>query len=685
MSTQSSNSYLNRDLSWLSFNHRVLQEAADNTLPLYDSIKFLAIFSSNLDEFFRVRVASIRRLNRIDKKKITKKLPLDPEDVLRKIHEQVLTQQEEFGDIFRNKIMPALKIKGVYLYQAESIDKKHLQEMKNYFWSHVMSYLQPIILHADARKKPFLENGALYFFLKLIDKETHEVYYAHLNIPSNHLPRFFALSKKNSKYFYVFLDDIIRHNLHLVFPGYEVVECCSVKMNRDADLNIEDEFSGDLVDKIKKQLTSRNIGSPARFLYDGQMSEDLIEFIAGKFQLEEDDLVAGGRYHNLNDLMSLPNPLGNSKSEDWPPISIKSFEKTESIFELIDRKDQMLHFPYHSYDYVLRFFNEAAIDPRVYEINATFYRVASDSLIVNALISAARNGKKVVVFVEVKARFDEANNLKWASRMEEAGIKIIYSFPGLKVHAKVALIKRNDPEDGKKHYAFLGTGNFNEKTARIYADHGLLTSHNDLTRELNQVFRHLHKGKKLKKVKSLLVSQYNMQEVFLKKIDREIKIAKNGGRAYLIIKINNLEDQVMIDKLYEASAAGVKIDCCVRGICCLVPEKEGLSENIRVTRIVDRFLEHARIFYFYNQGAEEIYMGSADWMKRNLYHRIEVVFPVLDQDIKADIKKLLDLQLSDNVKACYIDSQGNNLKKNDAEQKVSAQQDFYHWLQSRGI
>ncbi|MGK7393031.1 MAG: polyphosphate kinase 1 [Candidatus Cyclobacteriaceae bacterium M3_2C_046] len=685
---KTNNPYFDRDLSWLSFNHRVLEEATDIELPLYDRIKFLSIYSSNLDEFYRVRIADIRRIIEIDKKKINKKLGQDPRQLLDQIRQKVSNQQNEFGSIFQNSIMPALKIQGVYLYQDEPILPGHESLIYNYFRSRVLSYLQPIIMSAPGSRSPFLENGALYFAIQLTSKGSEtdsEPIMAHLNIPSHQLPRFLPLPEAKGKHYFIFLDDVIRRNLHLVFPGYEVKGCYSIKLNRDADLYIDDEYTGDLVKKIKKQLKNRNIGPASRFLYDSDIPEDFLGYLVNTFDLDQEDLIPGGRYHNLNDLISLPNPLKTPNPLKFEPIIKKDLETDKSIFESIIQKDLILHFPYHSYDYTLRFFNEAAIDPFVTEIKATFYRLAAESLIVNALISAARNGKKVTVFVEVKARFDEENNLKWAGKMKEAGIRIIYSIPGLKVHAKVALIKRKNNKGKKTLFAFLGTGNFNERTARIYADHGLFTANKLLTKELDQVFKHLKNPKKTPEFKTLLVSQFNLQERLIQMIEREISWVQQGKEGYMLVKVNNLEDRIMIDKLYQASQEGVKINLLVRGICCLVPGIPQLSENIRVFRLVDHFLEHARIFLFNNHDDPELYLSSADWMKRNLYSRIEVGFPILDPEVKSEIMKLLELQLNDNTKARILDGELNNqvIKSSNGPAKIRAQLDFYQWLKDK--
>ena len=528
-----------------------------------------------------------------------------------------------------------------------------------------------------------LENGALYFIVELRRTEDSEKpLYAVLNIPTHKIPRFLSLPEVRSKHYVMYLDDVVRMNLHYVYPGFQVMGCYAIKMNRDADIEIEDEYTGDLVDKIRKQIDKRKVGVPTRFLYDESMPQDTLDFIAARYQLNEEDMAKGGRYHNLNDFFQFPNPMAPRLEEPvMPPITNPSLDKEVSILDAIDKSDQLLHFPYESYDYVIRFFNEAAVDPDVQEIKVTLYRVASDSLIANALINAARNGKKVTVFVEVKARFDEANNLKWAEKMQVAGVKLIYSLPGLKVHAKVALVLRARG-DSREAFAYLGTGNFHEVTARIYCDFGLFTKSPELTKELGDVFNLLETPKENTTFRHLLVAQYNMQSKFLDLIDREIANKQQGLPASIIIKLNNIEDQIMIDKLYEASQVGVKITLLVRGICCLVPQ-ETFSSNIKVIRLVDGFLEHARVFWFHNNGAEDLYLASADWMNRNLYRRIEVGFPIYDNQIKQEILKVIRLQDMDNVKAYQLDANQNHVPNNQTKRKTRAQTDTYQWLKKQ--
>lgn len=671
--------FYNRDLSWLAFNYRILMEAGDPSVPLYERIKFMAIYSSNLDEFFRVRVASWRRIQRI-KKKITSGMQVKPKRLLKDIYREVDRQLQEYGQVWNQQIFPALGKQGINLYQRTSPLSVHRHGIRHYFLSRVLSYLQPVIFSDGSHETPFLENGALYFALKLQrgKGEKEKIYYAHLNIPSGELPRFLRLPDYRRKHYIIWLDDIIRMNLHYVFPGFKILGCYAIKLNRDADLDIEDEYTGDLVEKIQKQVEKRQIGIPARFLYDEKTPHDLRDFLMQRYQLAEEDMVRGGRYHNLNDLMKLPNPLHPKLTGRPMPALYKSTLDQPSIMKAIASMDQILHFPYQSYDYVLRFFNEAAIDPYVKNIKVTLYRVAHDSVIVNALISAARNGKQVTAFVEVKARFDEVNNLNWAKKMEEAGVKLIYSMPGLKVHAKVALVVRKKGVNTRS-YAYFSTGNFHEGTARIYCDHGLFTCQKELNEELEYVFNYLEDQKPIPRLKHLLVAQHNMQSSFLEMIDREIAVAKDSGKARIVIKLNNIEDRIMMEKLYQASEAGVEIIMLIRGICCLVPQME-FSKNIRVIRLVDGFLEHARMFLFHNQGAERLYMASADWMNRNLYRRIEVGFPVYNEDVKKQLLQILQLQLDDNVKAFHLDHNHDHVKIEQGDVPVRAQWAIYDWL-----
>jgi polyphosphate kinase len=687
--------FLNRDLSWLSFNHRVLQEAGDKSVPLYNRISFLSIFSSNLDEFFRVRMPSIFAFTSIEAKKTTLREEY-PKELVGLVQNMVLGQQEEFGGILREQILPDLMQNHICLYYNQPIRSEHIETIRENFLSKVLSFLQPVILQKENQASIFLENNALYFIVAIEAADqpgNHQ--YALLNIPSGNLKRFTELPMLGDDHYLVFLDDIVRENIDEVFPGFNVQGLYSIKMTRDAEMNIEDEFIGDIAEKIEKQLEKREAGNATRLLYDKTMPAGVKEFIQKYFSLRREEMVEGGRYHNLKDLGGLPNPIGGKLTQaNWPSMVHPGFDNHRSIFQTIAEKERMLHLPYHSYNYILRFFNEAAIDPVVKEIYVTLYRVAADSHIVNALISAAKNGKKVTVFVELKARFDEANNLKWSKKMKAAGIKIINSIPRLKVHAKVALIKRQEVQQDK-WYSFMATGNFNEATGRFYTDHVLFTFNQDFGNELILLFGYLQSRKQPAEYgkipfKHLLVSQFNMIKRFNQLIEREIDNAKAGKAASIIIKLNNLQERAMIARLYEASKEGVKVHLIVRSICCLAPGVPGQSDNIVVHRIVDRYLEHARVFAFHNNGEPEYYMGSADWMNRNLHSRIEVCFPIYDKQMATELQHLLDLQLKDNKKAVILSSDVQtgaafNIRVLSAGQEPLAAQESIYEFVKRGV
>lgn len=680
--------YFNRELSWLKFNFRVMMEAKNEQTPLFERLKFMAIYSSNLDEFFRVRMAFLHRIaNLDDHKQFRKTLNVDPKIIIQEVQKVVGEQYKEFRSIFKNLLLPALKAEKIILYRKDSdVKEEHKAQITFYFRTKVLAYLQPMIV-SSYDNIPFLENKSLYLALKirLKDFPESEVLNAILNIPSDDLPRFYELKSLEGLRYYIFLDEVIRLNIGKVFSSYEILECHSIKMNRDAEISFEGFFSEDLAAKMKKELGKRKVGDPTRFLYDSKMPQEFLNELSEIFDLDDEELVSGGRYHNFSDLAKFPNPYSPKFEHEYqPPMPHLELDSHDSLLDAINEKDYLLHFPYQSYDYVLRFFNEAAIDPYVQEIKVTVYRIAANSFIANALISAARNGKRVTVLVEYKARFDEENNLRWAEKMEKAGVKIIYSIEGLKVHAKIAIVTRRDKQYQLHKYAYMGTGNFNEITARIYTDHGLLTSNKELLADLESVFMFLDKKRKKPEFKHLLVSQFNLKERFVEMIDQEIAHAQAGKKALIILKMNNLEDTEMIDKLYEASKSGVKIELFVRSICCLKPQTKGLSENIRVIRLIDRYLEHSRIFYFYNDGKEDLYLASADWMHRNLHGRIEVGFPILESAHRAEIMKYLDFHLADNTQACLLDAQQNNvpIKPKKGKPKFRAQREIYNWVKT---
>lgn len=687
---ENSHKYFKRDISWLSFNYRVLLEAEDETLPIYERIKFLSIYSSNLEEFYEIRVAEHRGV--IMKKNFTEESGAEAEETLAEITEEVNRQQREYYRIF-SKVLQELNRQDIYLYQDSRPEPFHEEFVHNFFNEEVFPFLSPVMIQAgDIRT--FIRDRRLYLVIRMVKKSKRmaepdyvpDYYYALMKIPYAKVPRFIELPTHEGKHYIMFIDDIIRANLSSIFPGYVVESCYSIKISRDADIYLDDEKGGNIVENIRKKVKKRKIGALSRFMYDSNMPDDFLAFICNAFGITTDDLVLGGRYNNLQDLIKLPNPRGKELEQQVPsPMRVPFLDEMGSVFRAVKKRDILLHFPYQSFDYLIRFLMEAAFDPKVDEIKITQYRVAENSAVINTLISAAQNGKKVTVFVELKARFDEENNMSTAERMEQAGIRIIYSIPGLKVHAKVAVILRKDTEDGckRRDFAYLSTGNFNEKTARIYSDMALLTSNAELITDINKVFAVLEGKLAGPTFRHLLVARFNMVPELTRMIHREIEHVKAGRKGRIVLKMNGLHDQNMINELYNASENGVEIDLIVRGICCLVPNRP-FSANIKVTRIVDMFLEHSRIWYFYNDGEEELFLTSADWMRRNLNRRIETAFPILNAEIKRNIIDILNIQLQDNVKACLIDEHlYNNFKRDGNPVKVRAQLAVYEYLKNK--
>ena len=687
---ENSYKYFKRDVSWLSFNYRVLLEAEDDTLPVYERIKFLSIYSSNLEEFYEIRVAEHRGV--IMKKNFTEESGAEAEEVLTEITNEVNRQQREYYRIFSEKILPELNRQNIYLYQGSEPEPFHEEFVHNFFNEEVFPFLSPVMIQAgDIRT--FIRDRRLYLVIRMVKKskrkpegdQAPEYHYALMKIPYAKVPRFIELPQHEGKFYIMFIDDIIRANLANIFPGYIIDSCYSIKISRDADIYLENE-KGNIVESIRKKVKKRKIGALSRFMYDRAMPDDFLSFICEAFGITRDDLVVGGRYLNLQDLAKLPNPKGKELEQKIPtPMRVSYLDEKGSVFRAVKKKDILLHFPYQSFDYLIRFLMEAAFDPKVDEIKITQYRVAENSAVINTLVSAAQNGKKVTVFVELKARFDEENNMSTAERMEQAGIRIIYSIPGLKVHAKVAVIIRKDPEDGNKRrdFAYLSTGNFNEKTARVYSDMALLTCNDEIITDINKVFAVLEGKMAEPTFRHLLVARFNMVSELIRMIHREIEHVKLGRKGRIVLKMNGLHDQNMINELYHASENGVEIDLIVRGICCLVPGQP-YSANIRITRIVDMFLEHSRIWYFYNDGKEDVYLTSADWMRRNLNRRIETAFPILVPEIKQEVIDILKIQMRDNVKACLIDEQlHNNFKHNEELVKVRSQLAIYEYLKNK--
>lgn len=679
--------YFDRELSWLSFNARVLQEARDERVPLFERLKFLGIYSSNLDEFFRVRVASLRSLLRLKKKALTK-LGFDPARLLEQIHRVVTSQQEAFGRIFRNHIVPELAAQGIQLVDEQQLSAEQAQFVGDYFARHVQPHLAPLPL-VPGEPPPFLRDRGLYLVAALrplaegMHLAAEAPHYALLPVPTPELDRFVWVPGEGRHRYVMFLDDVIRHGLPALFPEHHVEAAYAIKLSRDAELYLEDEYQGSLVERIKKGLGKRDTGLPCRFLYDLQAPYALVAFLKDQLGLAEEDLVPGGRYHNLHDLMRFPR-FGMQHLSDvpLPPLPHPELEGAASLLDAVGARDRLLHVPYQSFDYVPRLLAEAAADPAVEEIWMTLYRIADESAVARALIEAQRQGKRVTTFVEAKARFDEAINLHWAEQMEAAGVRVLYSMPGIKVHAKLALVGRREGE-ALRYYAYLGTGNFNEKTARVYADTALLTADAALTAEVRRVFAYLAGEEAEPTFEHLLVAPFALRKGFNRLVEQEMAHARAGREAFMVLKMNSLEDPKMIARLYEASQAGVRIQLLVRGICCLVPGVDGLSERITARSIVDRFLEHARLYYFHNGGDEQLYLASADWMRRNLNRRVEVAFPVRDAALREELKTFLRLQLEDNTKARWIDARQRNTYVRNEAPPVRAQTAFYELLRDR--
>lgn len=682
-------SYADRELSWLAFNGRVLQEAQDPRVPLFERLAFLAIFSSNLDEFFRVRVASLRHLLRLKKKKLHKKLDFEPEDLLRRIHAVVTAQQEQYGATFRDEIVPALAQLGLKLVDDRGVTPAEVEHLRSTFRQEVARHVRPVLVDRDG-ELPFLKNKGLYLVTELWERDggitlsAFEARYVLTEIPSPPLPRFVTVPGDGDAVRVLFLDDVVRLCLPELLPAYDVGASYAVKLSRDADLYLDDEFSGNLKEMIEKALGKRSTGVPTRFLYDLHMPQGMLGFLTEHLGLEQEDLVEGGRYHNMNDLFGFPR-CGKGPGHVYasrPPLPHPALEAASSIREVVGNKDLLLHVPYQAFDYVLQFLQEMAEDPDVEELLITLYRVAEDSAVAQTLIAAAGRGKQVTAFVEAKARFDEAANLAWARRMEDAGVRVIHSMPGLKVHSKLALAVRREGEACRK-YAYLATGNFNEKTARVYTDLGLFTADPRLADDVQRVFDFLAGEDEAPRFDHLLVAPFTLRDALYDLVDREIAHHRAGRPAGITAKMNSLEDRAMIDRLYEASRAGVPVRLVVRGICCLVPGIPGLSPTVSATSIVDRFLEHARIYVFHNAGDEAIYLASADWMRRNLSRRVEVAFPVYDPEIRRVIRDLLELQLADNTKARMLDEAMRNTYVPTAGDPVRAQEATYRYFRER--
>jgi polyphosphate kinase len=679
--------FRDREISWLHFNERVLQEAENAETPLMERIKFLAIFSSNLDEFFRVRVAQIRKVQKINGKKSISEFQSSPDEILSEIQRIVVSLQDRFTSVYNNQIIPELGKRGIYLKEEFELTENELTVMKEHFRSNIISHLFPVLID-DLKAAPHLRDRSIYLAVRMFSSDGNlEPKHAILEVPTNIVSRFYILPKSGNDTHIILLENIIRAYLPGVFSifDYDKFEAFVIKMTRDAEFTIsqdEENYSVSLLDKIQKSLKQRSKGSPTRFVYDEKMPRYMLDLLIKKLELKNVNLIPGGRYHNFKDFMDFPKVgLKGDYFESLPALPVKTFDKAKTMFDVISHEDILVHHPYQSFDYLIRLLRESAIDPNVVSIRITLYRVAKNSNVVNALINAIKNGKKVIVLMELQARFDEESNIYWTNQLQEAGAHVHFGKPGQKVHSKICQIQRKENGTIAK-YAHLSTGNYNGVTARLYSDFALFTKDKNLTNEIDMLTDILFTNIRRTGFNHLLVAPEFMKKQFIDLIDKEIQFANQGKEAAIIAKMNSLVDVDIIKKLYDASKAGVKIDLIVRGICCLVAGIGNLSENIRVISIIDRYLEHSRIFFFHHGGKEKIYLASADWMTRNLSNRIECGFPIYSEKNKKIIKDILQIQLSDNCKARIMNGIDDSINYNPSyDLKIRAQYDTYSYLE----
>lgn len=681
------NLFINREISWLAFNERVLKEASDPSVPLMERIKFLGIFSNNRDEFFRVRVASVKRWAALNER--IEMTDEDPRDVLGEIQRITIRQQQAYESTYQG-LLKELRKENVFIIDETQLKKSQKEFVTDYYHEKVDPIIGPIMLD-QVKEFPQLRDKGIYLaaILTLEDKKGKtQNRYALLEVPST-LPRFITLPEEDGKHYIMILDDIIRHNLGEIFSVFapKTVEAYTFKITRDAELDLDNDISKSFLEKMKKSLKARKKGAPVRFVFDSEMPRELQKYLAKKMDLttEEDAFIPGGRYHNLKDLMSFPKvKVKGGYYEDLPSNRHPFFDQYESYFTALKRRDVMVHYPYQTFNHVIEFLREAALDPRVKNIRICLYRVAKQSKVVNALINAARNGKKVTVVFELQARFDEENNIYWSNILEDEGVKVYFGFPGLKVHGKICLITRK--EGGQSvYYANVATGNFHESTAALYGDLSLFTANREITKEVHRVFELFENAIWPNyRFKHLVLSPFYLRNRLVRLINKEIRNAKDGKEAYIILKINSLVDPNLINKLYAASKAGVKIKLIIRGICSLVPGVPGKSENIEVISIIDRYLEHARFYVFCNQGDPLYFISSADWMVRNIDRRIEVTCPIYDESIKREIDDVIAIQLSDNVKARRLQADGEySIEKQPKKKDIRSQYKLYDYYKKK--
>ena len=674
-----------RDISWLSFNYRVLQEAADETVPLKERIKFLGIFSNNLDEFFRVRVAALNRMIGMGQK-ANMHLEQSPGMILEEIQEKVLEQQKEFDRIW-NEILRALKKQKIHFINETQLNRTQKKFVLDYFNEEVRSNMVPLMIES-IQAFPTLNDKSIYLACTLSKKDKSILKrFALVSIPARRLPRFIILPSMQNEKHIILLEDIIRYCLPYIFSFFEYDTFTShiIKVTRDAEIDIDNDISTSLIQKIEKGLKNRKKGKPVRFIFDKDIDPSLLTYLVKRLGLtQNDNLIAGGRIHNFKDFINFPESVFSQKTTRKKPFVHPLLQNFTRVTDVVLKKDVLLNFPYHSFESVIDLLREAAIDPEVTHIKVTCYRLANRSKIINALTNAVRNGKNVTAVIELRARFDEENNLEWKEELEDAGIKVLIGVHNMKVHAKLCMIKKVVNKQ-TTHYGFVSTGNLNESTAKIYGDHCLLTSNRNIMADVNRTFHYLEQPKTrehfLKACKTLLPSPVYMRRQLLVLIDKEIKAAKIGRKASIILKMNSLSDEILITKLAEAARAGVEIKMVIRGIFCMRTENKKFKIPVQAISIVDEYLEHARVLIFHNGGKEKTYISSADWMVRNLDHRIEAACPIFEKEIQQELKHMLQIQLSDNIKARILDNDLDNQYINPRNtKKIRSQVETYNYL-----
>ncbi|MEN8790185.1 MAG: polyphosphate kinase 1 [Flavobacteriaceae bacterium] len=684
---KSKKQYINREISWLMFNDRVLQESADNEVPLIERLRFLGIFSNNLDEFFKVRYATIKRIVLAGKKGKSALGGEKAKDLLAQITKIVIEQQAKSLEILHN-IEKELETHNIFMIDETEVTEHQAGFLKDYFQQNVSPQLMSIILN-DLTQFPTLKDTAAYLAVTMVLEKNatnaNGICYALIEIPQG-VDRFVVLPPEGDKQFIIILDDLIRYCLGSIFSMFEYhsISAHMIKITRDAELDIDNDLSKTFIEKIYSSVEGRKISDPVRFVYDKNIEPDTLRFLKEKMNIQDtDSVIPGGRYHNRRDYMGFPS-LGRNDLmyEKITPLSIKGLSLEGSLLDSIAHKDFLLYAPYHKFSYVIKFLREAALDPKVRSIKITVYRLARNSQVAASLIQAVKNGKQVTMQIELRARFDEQANIRYAEELQAEGVKLIFGVPGLKVHSKICVIARQEGDEIKR-YGFISTGNFNESTAKIYTDYTLFTANQAILKEIKIVFDFFETTYKIYKYKHLIVSPHYTSNAFVRLIDQEIENAQNGREAYIRIKMNSFTSYRMIDKLYQASNAGVKIQLIIRGVCCLIPGIEGMSENIEAISVVDKFLEHPRLFIFANAGDPQVYISSADWMTRNLDNRVEVGCPIYDKDIKAELMDTFEISWRDNVKARIFDEdQDSKYRKNDLP-KLRSQFAMYDYYQEK--